>query len=328
MVTYRIIKMKFLTPVHIGKGKDFYDISSSELHSDTLIAALAAMKAQRGQAEQLDEFISSFTLSSAFPYSGQSYFLPKPMGRLNIKVRDKEEHEYRKKLKKVQFIERSVFASLIQGDCREIDEAAIQGSFIVSTKEKWVKPYKNQVNLRVLVCRNGGKTVPFFFDWRYFDRNSGLYCITDATGELFEEISDLFCELGEAGIGTDKNIGGGKFEVETAEIELPTIYDANSTMLLSLYLPMKEEMDMLQLERSRYSLVLRGGYMAGSDTEIFRHLWKKSVYMFDIGSVFPALHPLKGKTVDLSPDWNDERMHSVYRSGRPFCLPVKMSWYE
>lgn len=326
MATYRIIKMKFLTPIHIGKGKDFYDISSSELHSDTLIAALAAMKAQRGQAEHLEEFISAFTLSSAFPYSGQSYFLPKPIGRLNIKVRGKEEHEYRKKLKKVQFIENSVFTSLTQGDCREIDEVAIQGSFIVDTKAKWVQPYKNQVNQRVIVSRDGGDTIPFFVDWRYFNRNAGLYCITDATGELFKEIVELFKELGESGVGTDKNVGGGKFEVETAEIELPTIHDTNATMLLSLYLPTKEEMELLRLEQARYSLVLRGGYMAGSDMETFRHLWKKSVYMFDVGSIFPVPQSLRGKTVDLSPDWNDERMHPVYRSGKPFCLPVKISW--
>lgn len=326
MATYPIIKLKFLTPIHIGKGREVYDVSSSELHSDTLIAALAAMKAQRGQTEHLEEFISAFTLSSAFPYSGQSYFLPKPIGRLHIKVRGKEEHEYRKKLKKVQFIERSVFTSLTQDDCREIDEASIQGSFIVDTKDKWMQPYKNQVNQRVTVSRDGGDTIPFFVDWRYFNRNSGLYCITDATGELFEEIVELFKELGESGLGTDKNVGGGKFEVETAEIELPTLLDANATMLLSLYLPTKEEMARLQLEQARYSLVLRGGYMAGSDMETFRHLWKKSVYMFDVGSVFPVLQPLRGKTVDLSPDWNDERMHPVYRSGKPFCLPVKISW--
>jgi len=323
MATYHIIKMKFLTPIHIGKGKETYDVSSSELHSDTLIAALAAMKAQRGQTEHLEEFMSSFTLSSAFPYSGQSYFFPKPIGKINLKVRNKEEHEYRKKLKNIRFIERSIFASLTKGECKDIDEAAIQGAFVVDMKDKWRQPYMNQVSQRVSVPRDGGDAAPFFFDWKYFDKNAGLYCLTDATGELFEEILDLFKQLGEAGLGTDKNVGGGKFDVEAGEMELPVVQDANAIMLLSLYLPMKEEMDKLQLEQSKYSLVLRGGYMAGSDVETFRHLWKKSVYMFDVGSVFPVVQSLKGKIVNLSPDWNDENMHPVYRSGKPFCLPVK-----
>lgn len=323
MATYHIIRMKFLTPIHIGKGKDTYDVSSADLHSDTLVAALAAMKAEKGQTEHLDEFMSSFALSSAFPYSGQSYFLPKQIGKLNIKVRNKEEYEYRKKLKNVRFIESSIFASLAKGECNEIDETAIQGAFIVDIKEKWNQPYKNQVNQRVSVPRDGGDATPFFFDWRYFNQNAGLYCITDATGELLEEILSLFKQLGEAGLGTDKNVGGGKFDVETDEMELPTVHNADAAMLLSLYLPMEEEMSRLRLDQSKFSLVLRGGYMAGSDTETFRHLWKKSVYMFDVGSVFPATQPLKGKIVDLSLYWNDERMHPVYRSGKPFCLSIK-----
>lgn len=325
MATYQIIKMKFLTPIHIGKGKEFYDVSSSDLHSDTLIAALAAMRAQNGQTDDLDKFMSSFVLSSAFPYSGKSYFLPKPMGKLNIKVQDKEEHDYRKKLKSIRFIEHSIFASLAKGQCEEIDETVIQGSFIVDAKEEWKQPYTNQVNQRVSVPRDGGDATPFFFDWKYFNHNAGLYCITDATDELFNEILSLFGQLGEAGLGTDKNVGGGKFDVEADKIELPTVTDANATMLLSLYLPTKEEMDGLQLDRSKYSLMLRGGYMAGSDIETFRHLWKKSIYMFDVGSIFPINQQLKGKIADLSPDWNDERIHPVYRSGKPFCLPVKMS---
>ncbi len=324
MATYHVIKMKFLTPIHIGKGKETYDVSSAELHSDTLIAALAAMKAQRGQTAQLEEFISSFTLSSAFPYFDRSYFLPKPIGKIRLKVRNREEHEYRKKLKNIRYIERSILGSLAKGECMEIDETAIQGSFIVDTKVRWRQPYTQQVSQRVLVSRNGGDAEPFFFEWKYFDKDAGLYCMTDATGDLFEEILDLFRQLGETGLGTDKNIGGGKFRVETDEMDLSGAPDANAIMLLSLYLPTKEEMDKLRLEQSKYSIVLRGGYMAGSDVEIFRHLWKKSVYMFDVGSVFPLTQSLKGKIVDLFPNWNDESIHPVYRSGKPFCLPVKM----
>jgi len=325
MATYPIIKMKFLTPIHIGKGRETYDLSSSELHSDTLISALAAMKAQKGQTERLAEFMSSFALSSAFPYFGSFCFLPKPAGKLDINIRGQEEHAYRKKLKNIRFIERSLFVSLAKGECKEMDESVLQGSFMVDMNGKWQPPYQNQVSQRVFVPRDGGDATPFFFDWRFFHRDAGLYCITDAAGALLEEILTLFRQLGEAGFGTDKNVGGGKFEIETDQIELPSVPDADGAMLLSLYLPQEKEMERLQLEQSRYSLALRGGYMAGSDTETFRHLWKKSVYMFDVGSVFPVTQPLKGKVADLSPDWNDEQIHPVYRSGKPFCLPVKTS---
>ena len=76
-----LIRLKNLSPLHIGTGKENYDFAASSLQSDTLSAALAALKAQRGSSGHLDEFLASFTLSSAFPYIGNRYFMPKPMGK-------------------------------------------------------------------------------------------------------------------------------------------------------------------------------------------------------------------------------------------------------
>jgi len=165
---------------------------------------------------------------------------------------------------------------------------------------------------------------PFYFNWTYFSSEAGLYVLTDATGTVFSELTELFKLLGESGFGTDRNVGGGKFEVETGAIELPSVADANHTMLLSLFIPAKEELQALNLNAARYELLLRGGYMAGSSVEGFRHLRKRSVYMFGAGSLFPTVETLRGKVVDLKPDWNDERMHPVFRSGRPFTVKVKI----
>ena len=128
--------------------------------------------------------------------------------------------------------------------------------------------------------------------------------------------------LGEAGLGTDRNVGGGKFEVETETIEIHDNPKSNAAMLLSLFVPTQEEIEKINFADSRYQLLLRGGYMAGSIEEDFRHLRKKSIYMFGVGSVFPTKESLEGKVVNLTPEWNDMRMHPVYRSGKPFYLPV------
>ena len=78
MPTYKIIKLKNLTPLHIGTGKENqYDFSAADLHSDTLSAALAALRAQQGQADDIETFLQSFSLSSAFPYWNDICFLPK-----------------------------------------------------------------------------------------------------------------------------------------------------------------------------------------------------------------------------------------------------------
>ena len=66
-----IIKFKNLTPLHIGTGKENYDFSSSVLHSDTLSAALASLRAQKGKSSDIESFLMSFAISSAFPYFGE-----------------------------------------------------------------------------------------------------------------------------------------------------------------------------------------------------------------------------------------------------------------
>ncbi len=95
-----------------------------------------------------------------------------------------------------------------------------------------------------------------------------------------------------------------------------------------MYIPNPEEVKQLNLEKSRYELVLRGGYIAGSTNADFRHLRKKSVYMFNTGAVFATNHYLSGKIVDLRPEWNDESMHPIYRSGKPFFVPIKLNSNE
>ena len=74
MATYTIIKLKNLSPLHIGTGKENYDFSAAELQSDTLSAALAAIRAQKGKTDDLAEFLDSFKLSSAFPFIDNHFF--------------------------------------------------------------------------------------------------------------------------------------------------------------------------------------------------------------------------------------------------------------
>lgn len=324
MATFNIIKLRFLTPLHIGTGKENYDFSSSDLHSDALTAALAAIRVQSGGVGGVEDFLNSFRLSSAFPFVGSRYYLPKIGGK--IKLKETDDSNSRKALKGIKYIEHSLWGKLVNGEELNPDSVKMQGMLLECVGENVSSPYVNQVMQRVAVprCSNSDAT-PFFFDWRYFDESAGLFCLTDAKGEQFEELVRLFARLGEAGIGTDRNVGGGKFEVETDKMELPEVKNPNATIVLSLYLPEESEVVNLSLKEAAYNLLLRGGYMAGSSDETLRHLWKKNVYMFDVGSVFPNVTPLAGKVVDLSPDWEDtQRMHPVYRSGKPFTLPIKI----
>ena len=326
MATYTLIKLTKLTPLHIGTGKENYDFSASDLQSDTLTAALASLRAQQGKVDDLEEFLKSFTLSSAFPFWKEIYFLPKPHGKIKVVVADKKEYEYRKKLKNVRYIESSLWEKLMNGENLTINGDQLKKEFLLNRNEKFYNIYKAQVNQRVSVPRCDGQDAePFFFDWKYFDKDAGLYCLTDAKGELLDEIVRLFTLLGESGLGTDRNVGGGKFDVEIVnDFSIMEPSDANGEMLLSLYIPSEKELKTLHLSESKYELLLRGGYISGSQEERFRHLRKKSVYMFGVGSIFSTTQPLEGEVVNLRPEWNDELLHAVYRSGKPFYIPIKM----
>jgi CRISPR-associated protein Csm4 len=327
MAIYTVIKLKNLSPLHLGTGRENYDFSAAILQSDTLSASLAAMKAQNGERENLNEFLESFRISSAFPFYDDHFFLPKPIGKLNIEINGSSVSEFRKRLKKIQYIELNSWCSLMGGERLIASGLQVQSNFFLDEKSivNFNKPSVNQVNQRVTISRDeNSESTPFFFDWTYFDGRAGLYCLTDAEGILLDELVRLFKLLGETGIGTDKNIGGGKFEVETMTLDFSVPVEPNATILLSLYIPAPEEVESLQLSEARYELLLRGGYIAGSSEVLFRHFRKKSIYMFGPGSVFQVKTNLCGTVVDLAPDWNDSRMHPVWRSGRPFCLPIKL----
>lgn len=329
MPNLRIFKLCRLSPIHIGTGREGYDMAASQLLSDTLSAALASLAVSHGATADAKAFLSSFRISSAFPFWGDHYFLPKPLGRLNVRVKGQEEFEYRKRLKKVSYIEVPLWEELSAGKSLTIEESQLQGQFLVTPDTRMGRVCQSQVSQRVSVPRDGSDDAsPFFFDWHYYDRQAGLYCLTDAEGETAELLTSLFERLGEAGIGTDRNIGGGHFEVETGSLSItePTAPDA--TVTLSLYLPRKDELSRLFHPAPRYALQLRGGYMAGSSVETFRHLRRRAVYMFGTGSVFFTTDRLEGALVDLRPQWNDPAMHPVWRSGRPLTLSIKTNEHD
>lgn len=320
MARYAIIKLCHLSPLHIGTGRESYDTSSAWLHSDTLASALASLKAQRGDSD-VAEFMSQLVVSSAFPFYKDLQFLPKAHGR----VRFANEEKCRKSLKRVTFIEQSLWTRLAAGGQLSESDVTIDGDFMYPAGRRCATMSRTQTTQRVRVYADTEKDAePFFFEWRYFDHEAGLYFLTTATGLLLDELVTLATMLGETGLGTDRNVGGGHFEVEVSEVEINNTPNADAQVLLSLFIPDRQDMPNLNLEDARYGLLRRGGFAAGSSIESLRHLRKRSVYMFDEGSVFPTQTPLGGTVVDLRPDWNAPAIHPMLRSGKPFFLPYKM----
>ncbi len=322
MATFQLVKFTHMSPMHIGLGRDSYDVAAPALHSDTIIAALAALKAQSGNAHGIDELMRQVAVSSAFPYAGDELFLPKPCGRLPVSKQSEE--QYRKRLKKVRFVSRTLWQSLVAGDPIDVEEKQLYGQFLLQTPaDSFTAPMVHATRQRVQVGAEGDAAEPFTFDWTFFRPGCGLYCLLSCPDELLGEVKSLFALLGEEGIGSDRTVGGGHFEVEFGTVDLKDVAGANATMLLSMCLPSEDDLKNVDLEASRFELVQRGGFMAGSSVDGYRHLRKKSIMMFAPGAVLSGVHTLSGKVADLRPDATDGEVHPVYRGGRPICFPIK-----
>lgn len=318
MSTYNIIKLKNITPLHIGKGKDFYDTLFDDVLSDMLSAALASVRVNnKGKADDVKSFMDSFCLSSAFPFYKEDYYLPKPKGRINIGIDEK----YRKKLKKIKYVEKTLFERIyIQGETVAADSSQLSGELLTRKPlEKDVVLSKKGEVERVAIPRDGGSdAVPYFFEFKYYASEAGLYCLTDAKDALFEELVALFRILGQQGIGSDKNVGCGHFEVEPDTIEIADV-ESDDKLMLSMYIPTREELAAIDLDKSSYQMLLRGGYMAGSENESGRQYLKKAVYMMESSSIIHSKMPLTGKVENLR---NQFSSHDIFRSGRAFYLPI------
>jgi CRISPR type III-A-associated RAMP protein Csm4 len=193
------------------------------------------MKVQEGNSENIISFLDSFTLSDAFPFYKNRYFMPMIHGNKNISLEGKKEFEYRKKLKNIDYVDFVLWQKIILGEKITVNENQIQNNYLIAEPSENIIIYKSQVNQRVSVPRSDFQDAsPFYFNWHYFHNEAGLFCLIDAKKDIMDEIVPLFKKLGECGIGTDKNIGGGKFEVETESISIDFPSDADQTLLLSV----------------------------------------------------------------------------------------------
>jgi CRISPR type III-A-associated RAMP protein Csm4 len=177
MAQYTVFKLHFRTPLHIGLGRSSYDSSATDLHSDTLSAALAAFKAQHGaSSSEIRDFLNSFAMSSAFPFEGKQYYLPRPLTADRILIDGKEDAANRKMLKSVRFIDSSVWKDFLSDSHPSVTANQIRDEYIIAPNNTdFVVPYKKQVVQRVAVSRNGeDDSDPFFFEWCFFDIGCGV----------------------------------------------------------------------------------------------------------------------------------------------------------
>ncbi len=326
MKTFHCIKLNFTSPLHLGRGiGESYDMGSRLLHSDTLSSALASARVQLFGDKNLKAYLESLRVSSAFPFYNNHYFFPKPMLKLNLEINGQDEHLQNKSLKKLEYLEQPVFEKIIAGKQLTVTE----NQFSENKKYLWAdKPVvqrilKTEVQQRVTVPRDGqGDSVPYYVERLFFSEGAGLFFLLEAESEqILKETEVALKYLEDTGLGTDRTVGNGFFESEVTSLQFSVPEAGSCSMTLSLFCPHKEELAGLLAGEPAYLMEKRGGFIAGASAEQFRHLRKKSVFMFSEGSVFNG-NNLSGKVLNLRPKWDDEKLHPVYRSGIPLSIPV------
>lgn len=325
MTKFKVLKMHFSSPLHIGQGvTESYGRSGRILHSDSISGALAATFSSLYPDEDVKQFMESFQVSSAFPFSGEKLFFPKPMIKLLVSS-ENESLVMTKKLKKLEYFDQSSFETILQGkelNVSTAEQLAGDGRFFLAKPERsFQTPYSSTVVQRVAVPRgDGGDASPFYFERLTFEINCGFWCFFEVAEDYQNRFLKCLIHLGENGIGTDRTVGNGQFNVEIDSLDLALPESNGNNLSLSLFWPAETEINGLELDKSAYLLKKRGGFIAGSSHEQFRHLRRKSVYMFVEGSVFAG--KIEGKIDNLRPDWNDSKLHPVWRDGRAFSLPI------
>lgn len=321
---YRIYRLDFYSGVHFGSdfGSEHVSSMQSVFHSDSLFSALCQEALKLGGEPALQQLVNwsregSLLLSDLFPYSGDTYFLPKPKklySRKETPVLPEGGLPDRKLVKKMTHISADLLDEYLayqQGKTDRFDMESVVGRLHgIMQQER-----KTSAALRA------AESEPYYVGMTQFAQGSGLYAIVGC--EQPEQIDPLFRSLETTGIGGRKSYGLGKFVCEPVELHadaphgLGALYRrltaANPavSMTLNTSLPRDEELDCLC--DAQYLLIRRGGMKDGSAEQ-----HKRTVYALEAGSCVSTRYA--GQILDVRIETDG---HPIYRNFIPMYLEVE-----
>lgn len=339
MATFKIYKLQFTSPLHIGDQHEGEDVSLKTIASDTLQAALMACLAKIGETIPASGDLG-FTVSSTFPYYQKEeadqpiYFLPMP---LQARLPMLTDVGMAKKVKKVQWVDIGFYSKVLAGenffDGKDDYLPYIQGCYLTQSNipdgadgsKEFIK--SEMVQRVTLASRTGQEDAkPYFVDRVVFRDCSGLYFIAMGDTTLLDKGLAI---LSQEGIGTDRHVGYGCFQYQTGNIDIELPSDAQFMVSLSIFIPESSEQmqDLLASEQIAYDFMRRGGWITTHSNNTLR---KDAIYAFTPGSVFKKIDDNQvatiGKIADLTPSiGNMTPPHTIWRNGKSIMLPYKLT---
>lgn len=304
---YTIYKLSFYTGIHIGEGrlsKSGY-VFCADIFFSALCQEALKLYGESGIVKLLNwTRKEKLLLSDGMPYIGNTFYLPKPMVRIE---KENQDASVRKQAKKLSFVSLQHYDEFLQGNL----------DFEVELKE-FSRLGKLEVRTRL---NKRDDTGPYQVGVFHYGRNAGIYVIIAyEEEEVLDYIEDLLYSLGCAGIGGKISSGLGKFEPmfeempESLEQRLSDYQAYPNKITLSVSLPKENELEE-SLHQANYGIVLRSGFIASSTyAENFQK--KKDLYCIKAGSLF--FNTYKGDVYDVSAGGT----HPVYRYAKPMFMGV------
>lgn len=320
-------KLHFSSPLHISNERGDYASGSSIIHSDTLYSAIAWAWNLLGKSEWINELQrDDYALSSCFPFYNDQIFFPRPKFTYQINRNQLIDTVIKKKIKKAEWVDIGILTQMLSGnDPIEKGSDNFSNTFWSSYSFKDEKFIDSTVVPRVMVPRNNVDTKIYYIEKYFFKEGSGLYFLAtfNNTNHKMQFEAGLKL-LADEGLGTDRNVGHGKFTFEVSDFVFPDINISFGLIYsLGLFMPQsQEEMNiMIDHPQKGYGLIKRSGWLS----EPYLTWRKRQVYMFSEGSVFRSTESgkfiIKGKTVDLKPEGSHiEIQHPVWRCGKTLFI--------
>jgi CRISPR-associated protein Csm4 len=310
----KLYKLKLKSSIHLGQREGVLEETDTIVHSDTFFSAFcinySLLYGERELEGLINEFRNGnppFIFSSLFPFWNEKIYLPIPLNQI-----PKE-----KDLKKLKFIEKEGFEKLLNGE--KIENLKEKYKFIpdIDEKSEEKEPWEIINNPRVGLSRISSHPGEAYFHFGevFYKENAGLYFIVDFKDQSIESkfISTLRL-MGDEGIGGDRTVGKGHFEIlnkDGEKIEINQPQNSQNYILLSLYHPDVNEIS--DLKEGYYEIIERKGYIYSPYSKTLR---KKSLKMFKEGSVFPSFK--KGNIIDITPEIFTK--HKIYKYGLAFLV--------
>jgi CRISPR-associated protein Csm4 len=300
--------------------------------------------------------------SSLFPRIGNLVLLPRPA--LDIPLGEEHRREIGKGFKKVRYLSPALFAAVCQGDAiPEMPLIVQQGKVWLTQQEAvrlpapWAKRAKETVAQwqarltatpiwkidpvpHVTIDRLHNASNFYEVGRVWFTPGCGLALLVAYHDPNIRRMFELLLELvGESGIGGKRSSGYGacRFECQSDVTLLETLTartTAPRSVLLSRYLPHRDEMDALVSVGAAYTLVNVGGWLLSPGAMSQQ---RQQITLVQEGSILVAQQqPVIGAIADVRPDYRAGKStyphpkygrdvgtpHPVYRSGLALTVPV------